>query len=104
MDAGHEPPLLDEADESIQVPPHPAVRAQHLELKRPDEAEILLRIEAGGGPTGQDLAPAMEDSEGGDPGIAPGEVDDHVPPARELPPMRLAVRLVDPFHEVLLRV
>ena len=59
---GVELPLLDQREQRVEVLAHPAVRAEDLELEGPDEAQVLLRIEAGGGAAGQHLAPAMQDA------------------------------------------
>ena len=83
---------------------HEAVRSQHLDLERPDVAQVFLGIEAGGRAAGEHLAAAMHGPERRHPGVAAGEVDHHVDAAFESAPVRLAVLGVDPFHEILLRV
>src|SRR5262249_9449893 len=73
--------------------------AADIQLKSPDEAQILLRVEPGGSAAGQDPALSMQRAERGHPSVAAGEVDHNVQAAGKGAPMWFAVFAVDPLHE-----
>src|SRR5262245_54834832 len=65
VDDGLELALADEVEERGEVLAHEAVRSQHLDLERPDVAQVFLRVEAGRRSAGEDLAAAMHGPERG---------------------------------------
>ena len=92
-----------EIEQSGQILAHPAVGAEDLSSK----VQMKRRSSFGSKPAVAPqvrTAPAGAALERGHPGIAAGEVDDDVDAAIEAAAMRLAVLVVDPFHEILVRV
>src|SRR6266568_428739 len=91
VDDGLELARADQVQQRGQVISHPAIGAADVELEGPDETQVLLGIEAGGGPASQDSTLPAQRLEGGYPGVTTGEVDNDVDTAIEAAPMRLAV-------------
>src|SRR6185295_1958198 len=90
----------DHAQQRGQVVRRPAIRAEDLQLERPDVADVLARIEAGRGPAGEQAPAPAQATERRHPGVAAREVDDDIHPALEFPPARLAEARVHVRHEV----
>ena len=80
----------------------PAVRAADLQLERPDEADVLLRIVTRGRAAGQQPAADLQAAHRLHPGVAAGEVHHHIETVADIrtAPRRLAVQRIDLLHEV----
>src|SRR5262249_47202088 len=92
--------VRDQLHQSLEIVVVEAVRANDLQLKSPHITKVLFWIVASGRTTHEQLATAFEASQRGLPGIAAGEVDDHVDAAVVAAPLRLAVALDRPPGKV----
>src|SRR5262245_17516034 len=90
----------DQAHQRLQVVVVEAVRADDLQLEAPDVAQVFLRVVARGRAANEHLAAALHAAQRRRPGVAAGEVDDHVHAALVGAPLRFAVFLDRPFREV----
>ena len=95
-------PLPHHLQQRLDVAALPAIGTADLQLERPDEADILLRIVARGGAAGEQSTAHLQAAHRLHPGIAAGEVHHHVEPVAGIrpAPRRLAVQRLDLLHEV----
>src|SRR5262245_20806299 len=91
----------DQVQQRRKVFPHPAVRSPDVELERPDESEVLLRVVAGGGPAGENASLPMQRPQRRNPSVAAGEIHDDVDATVKAAAMRLAISGIDPVDEIL---
>ena len=83
IDDRAQPPLVDHAEQRREVVGRPAVGAEDLQLERPDVADILARVEAGGGAAGEQ-PPAPTST--GTVGLEPFSRSSGSPPSNQLMP------------------